>query len=308
MKNTKQRKQLVEWQYRAGVLSESAYLKKMQLLEDDALNTDKPIPLSQLAAKKSGAMAAVGGGLQDENPTDDMVGGKKVMVPVGKLKPAQIEVIKEKAFGMAVGMLLKGKWEGLDLGAIVSSDNYIMDGHHRWAAVSLIDPKAQLQVIKIDLPGGPLVTTLNLVTVGKLGITKGNKGKGDVKTFTGDNIGQVIDNALQNGIPGEFPLKPEQVEQALKKMPGANGDVQAAKELMMQNADLLPKKIMPGAPPRVEMPVISPEKVAMVQKMIEKGTIDIKPPFSAKVQSQLNLKESVKRLDNLLKQSIKSAR
>ena len=91
-------------------------------------------------------------------------------------------------------------------------------------------------------------------------------------------------------------------------MPGANGDVQAAKELMMQDADLLPKKIMPGAPPRVEMPVIGPEKVAMVQKMIEKGAIDIKAPYSTKVQSQLDLKESVKRLDDLLKQSIKSAK
>jgi hypothetical protein len=37
---------------------------------------------------------------------------------------------------MAIAMLRSGKIGG-DLAAIVSSDNYIMDGHHRWSATIL---------------------------------------------------------------------------------------------------------------------------------------------------------------------------
>ena len=35
---------------------------------------------------------------------------------------------------------------------IVSQDGYIMDGHHRWAALRTIDPKAQIPTIEVGLP------------------------------------------------------------------------------------------------------------------------------------------------------------
>ena len=88
-------------------------------------------------------------------------------------------------------------------------------------------------------------------------------------------------------------------------MPGADGDANKGKDIMMKNADALPKQIMPDAPARVEMPVIDGKKVAVVQKMLEKGLIDIKPPYSKDVKSKLDIKESLKRLNNLLKESIK---
>ena len=260
---------------------------------DTAYNTTKPISLQQIVTKKDGANAAIGGGVEDGNPTDDIVAGQSAAIPVTQLKPAQTEIIKEKAFGMAIAMLNKGKWNGLDLGAIVSNDNYIMDGHHRWAAVSLIDPNAKVQVTAIDLPGGPLVSVLNVVTVGKLGITTGNRGKGSVADFTGDKFLSVIDSALVKGIQGEFPIKPEQVKDALSNMPGANGNAEEGKRIMMSNADALPKKIMPNAPPRLQMPVIDTKKVNMTKKMLEKGLVDINPPYTLKVKKSFNLKEQV---------------
>ena len=39
-------------------------------------------------------------------------------------------MILAKAIGMALGMLKSGKIGG-DLGAIISKDNHILDGHHR---------------------------------------------------------------------------------------------------------------------------------------------------------------------------------
>jgi hypothetical protein len=308
--NLNEAKQKLHWQLKAGVITESQYGKKLALLEDDTvLGSTNPIPLKQIAAKKAGADAVIGGGAEDGNPNDDKVAGQKASIAVSALKPAQTEIIKEKAFGMAIGMLQKGKWDGLDLGSIISKDNYIMDGHHRWAAVSLIDPKAKLQGTVIDLPGGPLVSALNLATVGKLGITAGNKGKGNVAEFTGDKIAVVIDAAIKDGIKGEFPLTPDQVKEALGKVPGANGDANKGKQVMMQNADALPKTIMPGAPPRVDMPVIDGSKVATVQKMLASGMMDIKPPYSKDVKANLDVKESVDRkLNNLLQEVLKKGK
>lgn len=275
-------------------------------MEDDTvLNTDKPIPLSQVAGKKDGANAAIGGGVEDGDKQDDAVAGKAANIPVGQLKPAQTEIIVNKAVAFALGYLNTGQPDLDDMEAIVSNDNYIMDGHHRWAARFLIDPKASVKVTAIDLPGGPLVTALNVITVGKLGITAGNPGKGNVADFTGDKIGQALDEVMKNGTKDWPKQTPEQVKEALGKVPGANGDANKGKELMMKNADALPKKIMPGAPPRVQMPVIDAKKVAMVQKMLQKGLIDIKPPYSADVQKTLDVKESTKRLNNLLRESIK---
>jgi hypothetical protein len=258
---------------------------------DAVLATKEPIPLSKIAANKVGANAAVGGGAEDGDPSDDKIAGEKKSLSVSELKPAQTEIIQEKAFAMAINSLLRGKWDNTNLGAIISNDNYIMDGHHRWAATFLIDPKAKVIGTMIDLPGGPLVTTLNVVTVGKLGILRGNRGKGNVADFTGANLEKILDNAMTNGIVGEFPMEAEEVKKALGNMPNANGNPQVGKELMMKNADALPKQIMPGAPARVDMPVINGDKVAMVQKMLEKGMIDLEAPYLPKVKTAFNIKE-----------------
>jgi len=257
--------------------------------EDTVLGKETPIGLSKI--KKDTAKAVGGGGLKDKDKQDDVVSGKKVSIPVGNLRPAQTEIIKDKAFGMAVNFLTKGGYDNADLNAIISKDtnHNIMDGHHRWAATSLIDPKAKVQATQIDLPGGPLVTALNLFTKGIVGKDKGNEGKGNVADFTGVNMEVVIDNALEKGTPGEFGVSGEAVKAALGKMPGAGGDAQKGKAIMMKNADSLPKKKMPGAPARVEMPVINDEQVEKVKNMLAKGELDITEPYSPEVEDAISV-------------------
>ena len=281
-------------------------LVKSILKEDDAvLGTEVPLPLKQIASKKDGADAVVGGGVADGDKQDDIVAGKETVVPVGELKPAQTEIIVDKAVAFALGFLNTGQPDLDDMEAIVSKDNYIMDGHHRWAARFLIDPTAKVKVTQIDLPGGPLVTVLNLITVGKLGITIGNKGKGNVADFTGEKIGQSLDDAMATGTKQWPKQTPDQVKEALGKIPGAEGDPIKGKELMIKNADALPKQIMPGAPPRIQMPVIDGKKVALVQKMLEKGLIDIKPPYSKNVQARLDVADSIQKPGTLV-ESVKN--
>ena len=283
-------------------IREESYYKNFQkyLKEDDEiLGSTDVVPLSKI--DKDAAQAAISGGTRDGSKPDDAIAGKKISISVNKLKAAQTEIIPEKALGLAFGMLKSGKIGG-DLGSIISKDNFIMDGHHRWAGTFLCDPNGQVQATQIDLPGTALVTALNLITVGKFG-KSGNPGKGNIADFKGSVIGPIIDKLLLEGIKGEYPQSSEEVKTNLGKVPGADGDANKGKEIMMQNADALPKEIMPDAPPRVEMPVIGTKEVAIVQKFLEKGIVDLKPPYSPEVKKALGM-ESKKRLDDILKESI----
>lgn len=267
-------------------------IRKHLAESEQVLKATKPIGLSTFVKNKDAASAIIGSGLDDQDKQDDIVGGGIAAIAVKDLRPAQTELIPEKAFGMAIDFLQRGKWDGIDLGSIISNDNYIMDGHHRWAAVTLIDPNAKIKATAIDLPGQSLVSTLNAATVGKLGITNGNKGTGNIQEFTSNKLLAVIDNAMTVGIEGKFPLTSDQVKQALEKIPGANGDSQKGKQIMAKNANALSKQIMPLAPPRIEMPVIDGSKVKTIQTMLAKGTFDLRPPFSTSVDALLPLKES----------------
>jgi hypothetical protein len=261
--------------------------------EQEILGQTKLIPLSQI--NKLAAKAAIAlGGKKDDNEQDDVVAGSEVTVPVNKMRASQKEIRKDKAFGMAIGFLTKNKWSNINLQSIISNDTpaYIMDGHHRWAAVFLIDPKASIIATKLELPGEALVSVLNVVTVG--GFQRaGNTGQGDVKEFTGSKLKPIIDAAIAKGIQGEFPVTAEQVKKALGNMPGANGDFTKGIELMLKNADSLPKQIMPNAPSRVEMPVIGLAQVKKVKEFLARGSFDIKPPYSPDVQAALG-KNTVK--------------
>jgi hypothetical protein len=44
---------------------------------------------------------------------------------------------------------------------------------------------------------------------------------------------------------------------------------------------------MPGAPARVEMPVIGPDEVDKVKRMLANGEIDLTKPYSSDVNKEL---------------------
>lgn len=252
-----------------------------------------PQKLSQV--DPSSAKAAVRAGKKDKDENDDAAIASKIKTgfasPVSKLFPAQTEVIPEKATGIALLMLDKGKVGG-DLGAIISGDNHIMDGHHRWAGTTLVDPNASVEGIKVDIPGDALVGILNVYTKGALGRNQGNPGKGNVNAFTPEKIKSVLDDFLQNGfetfdfLDGMSNKKytPEEVKTILGKMKGANGDAEKGKELMAANAAKLNKKIPDWAPPRVDMPVINSDELDGLISRLKSGEFDIVEPYSLQVK------------------------
>ncbi len=260
---------------------------RRNLFEDDdeifGKPADKAIPLSAID-KKAAQFANAGGGTKDDNADDDKVASSKVSVAAAKLKPSQKEVVPAKAVAFAILALLKKApmqdGPGGDLQAIISNDNYIMDGHHRWAATFLCDPSATLDATRIDLPGGALVTSLNVVTTG-MG-RKGNTGAGDISKFGGKPVEDEIRAAAEKGIKGATA---EECTQALTDWAGSVDD---AVKKMLANAAKMPKAIPSWAPKRVDMPVINAPEVAAVAKKIAAGSVDIKPPYSPEVDKRLN--------------------
>jgi len=71
------------------------------------------------------------------------VGVKQVNAPATELKPTQSEINFDKAFGMAVAYLT-GAFKNLTkydpkTVSLISKEGYIVDGHHRWAAIGLLN-------------------------------------------------------------------------------------------------------------------------------------------------------------------------
>ena len=285
---------------KTNLIIESARLQKLAgiLKEDDTvLGTKGPIPLSKIP--KAAAQSAIDAGQKDNDTKDDTAKFKKSSGPAATLKASQTEIIPEKAIGIAIGMILKKgmfKTIGGDLGAIASSDSYIMDGHHRWAATMLADPKANVDITFINLPAQKLVSVLNVITAAKG--RSGNPGSGNIKNFTGNAIGKVIDIFAKKG---DGNNSAEEVVKAVSEI--GKGNFDKGKEIMMKNADNLPKNIMPGAPERIDMPVVNADEVAKVAKDIQNGTIDYTGPYSAEVKSKLKVESVNKRLDYMLKES-----
>ena len=77
-------------------------------------------------------------GKKDGVTNDDIIQTKFIGIPAKQLKPSQNAVYLGKSLGMAIAGI-----QGGDLGAVISSDNRILDGHHRWAATLFNNPSAK---------------------------------------------------------------------------------------------------------------------------------------------------------------------
>lgn len=79
-------------------------------------------------------------------------------VPAAQLKASQNELRGEKVAGMTEAALA-GKYDPTKEPIVVSRDNYVVDGHHRWAASVALDAQdgrlgddVSMPVIRVDMP------------------------------------------------------------------------------------------------------------------------------------------------------------
>lgn len=223
------------------------------------------------------AKVIVSSGLRDGSEKDDKISVKKSTWKASDLKPSQTSMVLAKALGMALFMIDSDKIGG-DLGAIVSADNHIMDGHHRWAATILAAGKSgKVGGYGADLKGSELLKVLNILTKGMFNVRSGKPGKGKLSEFTPVKIKAMLEDMIENGIPGDFPKSPEDIQANLIK---GFGSVEEGIEQMSKNANLITKTVPSWAPDRKQMPVIDPEQVPKAAAAMQKGVIDHSAPHS----------------------------
>lgn len=205
-------------------------------------------------------------GKGDGNPTDDIVQTRAASIPAKSLKPSQDAVYLGKALGMAISGVEGGRLE-----AVISSDNRILDGHHRWAATMFNNPSAKISGAQAELSIGDLVPVLRQAG-DAIGNDRGSApAGGDVNIFTA-----TIDD-VEDAIYKGANMDPEYYDKdkAIEWYEGKGKDIIAKRLKMLQRVDP-----PPGAPSRADMPKIKPEQVKKISKHLQAGGIDVRAPYN----------------------------
>ena len=245
-----------------------------------------PTKLSDVAEDPKDAQGDATMGGQDADPTgtDDRIGVNGGTWSVSELGPSQSTMKIGQAVGMAVQAILKGK-DGGNLGAIISSDGRIMDGHHRWISSYMVDPNAKIGGYAVNFPAKQLIPVLNAITVGKIGRLTGKEGKGSFNDFNENEIQKELAKLWQNGIPDYGPESPavpaENIQAGLQKWSGTQGEnaIAATAAKMADNISSAKMDRPEGAPDRVDMPVIDKKDIYNAIGLLQKGLVDVNPPY-----------------------------
>ena len=227
-----------------------------------------------------------GKGLEDGVKDDDKVKTVPVTIGAKKLKPSQSAIYLAKTLAMAMGGV-----KGGDLGAVISKDNYILDGHHRWAATMFNDPTASIKGYKANLNIGDLVPVLRALGDSYGNERRGEPKGGDINLFDA-NLKQAMATITTGaGIPAKWYDK-DKAAKWLEEKGGENG---IAKALAFIQSIKPPQ----DAPPRKEMPVIDPDKgeVKKTAKLLNKGAIDVRKPYAA---DNLKKKDNKRSYENVM--------
>jgi hypothetical protein len=117
----------------------------------DETNKSNPFP-EGLSGKE--AEEFLKRGFKDNHKTDDIIKYSVKNIPVSKLKPIQKQIYVDKSLSMIKrsGVETFTKHLENETYFITSTDNYIIDGHHRYLAGMLMDKNISVRCLVIDLP------------------------------------------------------------------------------------------------------------------------------------------------------------
>ena len=231
------------------------------------------------------AKAVATGGTKDNDPKDDVINTTHKpdgVAPVGELKPSQSSMKLEKALQFVLNMLWDKNTDlqaGGDLGAFISNDNFIMDGHHRWVATAMIDPTMSVGGYRVDFPGEQLVAILNTMTKGLYGEMEGKEATGGFEQFKPEKMKEQLMQFLNAGV---WKMKPEDVTEVLQKFTEAQATGEALVDLavakMVKNLGTVTFATPTWASSREQMPVIDDPNVPKAASSLNKGEIDWATP------------------------------
>jgi len=225
-------------------------------------------------------------GLKDNDPNDDIVQTTDDSAAAGSLSPSQSAIYLGKALGMAMGGICGG-----DIDAIASGDNFILDGHHRWAATIFCDPNKNVEFKRSQLPIEELIPVLRAT-----GDAYGNARRGEPK---GGDI-NIFQASLEDAMSAVEKLDAGNEFMAAGKakkwfLALGSGDEAAAKERLSKSLEIIKGKAPAGkVPSRINMPVIDADKgeVEDVTKRLNKGQIDVRAPYAEPQKGKKTMKET----------------
>ncbi len=158
------------------------------------------------------------------------------------LKPSQNEIYLKKTMDMVLDGICGG-----DLGAVISKDGRILDGHHRWAASMISDPTSRLSGFMINMDMNDCIDFMNLIT-DFLGNSR-KDGNGDINLYkcSLDDIINCINNRRYKPVLDNIGT-----DEVIKRI-------------------LKIKSIKPhaNAVSKAQMPVIEPEQIETINNIID---------------------------------------
>ena len=241
------------------------------------------------------------GGVNDGATDDDVVTSSDGGGTVKELKPSQTSMNAEKACCFALcamaNMAPFASGPGGDLSAIISNDNHIMDGHHRWVASGMVDPNVSVQGKVVEFPARPLINVLNMITVELTGRTEGKEGSGGFERFTSAGFLEILKDFASGGAyfmkkgarKNWDSLPAEKVQEICDAESGKTGEesLKHVADLWGTNMGELTTTVPAGFPTRPDMPVLSP-KLKHVEKaveMLKNGEVDLNPPYGEAIDA-----------------------
>jgi len=163
-----------------------------------------------------------------------------------------------------------------NMGAIVSADDNILDGHHRWSAWALafghISPNVKF--VRAEMTGSKLIRVLNIITKGMFNGRNGNPGKGNIGDYKESNVRKQLEDFALNGAGNAYTA--EQIQDTLISN---FGSVEEGISQMSRNVRGLNLRVPRWAPARHDMPVINKDEIPQVSKALNSGNVEWNPPY-----------------------------
>lgn len=283
---------------------DAAVVKQAQ----DIVNTKKVAEVVPKLDKASGAVLDVlKSGLQDNNPTDDKAPTTEGSKAASELFPTQNEISLMRSVGYPLSSfkslqnIATGDPTGRNEGIVVS-DQFIIDGHHRWSSIGAIaGPTGKVLVKNVALPGATADEKLvkaQIAIATKVGTPLPKApGSGEPDNILGSapaEIVKMINSNLSSPTETGAPmLNPEYLTQVLASsegktyfgLQGTETPDQAKQIIISKVAENLSKLNKPQgeAPPRIDMPQFDPKvggpKFDAVKGDLDAGTVNVKEPL-----------------------------
>lgn len=191
-------------------------------------------------------------GLRGKN--EDAISIRTIFIPVANLSPTQNEIVMEKSLGFPLKdpISTESYLSGKDIyvaGSDILSLNgkYIIDGHHRWSQVFVLNPNAKISAKNIEGISDPIkaLKATQLAIVGTTGTLPSMAGGGT-------NLFTVSENVLKEYVKKNLGAE----SLAVFKKYGKGSTADQVANYIWKNVETMKKQNKPivGAPSRDVMP------------------------------------------------------